>query len=332
MNTRKWIAAGWLILVALVSPACGLGDTAVNPAGGDDAMTAIDALWRDVPPMDGMTASRQFGMPVWLKTLAGPVMDAMLKELGASQWEWTGFTLNGPRPADVQAFYTPERMARSGWRQSSAACVPMTDKGVLCSFMKEAAGRTTGLIVLAATDDQQKETSVFFLRAEGVQSAPTPLKEDQTPAAAASALPTLAPAQDMDGDGQIDVCEIIPQSVLEEAMGRALIAPGQPFSDPALGEGCAYDFGSDGSATCFAYVTLASEQQFNNALANAVRAEPVTTIGDSAFLSYGPDARQLWVRAGGKAALVAIGDRENIPAAMLFARYLIEFATASAGN
>lgn len=331
MNTHRWMAIGWLMVLALVSSACGLGDTAVNPAGGDDAMTAIDALWSDVPPMDGMTASRQFGMPVWLKTLASPVMDGMLKELGASHWEWTGFTLNGQRPADVQAFYTPERMARSGWRQSSAACVPMTDKGVLCSFMKEAAGRTTGLIVLAATDDQQKETSVFFLRAEGVQSAPTPLKEDR-PAAAASVPPTLAPAQDMDGDGQIGVCEIIPQSVLEEAMGCALIAPGQPFSDPALGEGCAYDFGSDGSAACFAYVTLASEQQFNNALANAVRAEPVTTIGDSAFLSYGPDARQLWVRAGGKAALVAIGDRENIPAAILFARYLVEFAKASAGN
>lgn len=332
MNTRRWIAAGWLVVLALISPACGLGDTAANPAGGDDAMTAVDALWSDVPPMDGMTASRQFGMPVWLKTLASPVMDGMLKELGASHWEWTGFTLNGQRPADVQAFYTPERMARSGWRQASTACMPMTGKGVLCSFMKEAAGRTTGLIVIAATDNQQKETSVFFLRAEGVQGAPAPLKEDWPPAAAAGALPTLAPAQDTDGDGRIGVCEIIPQPVLEEAMGRALTAPGQPFSDPALGEGCAYDFGSDGSAAYFAYVTLASEQQFNNALANAVWAEPVTTIGDSAFLSYGPDARQLWVRAGGKAALVAIGERENIPAAMLFARYLVAFAKASASN
>lgn len=331
MNTRRWMVAGWLLLIALVSPACGLGNTAVNPAGSDDAMTAIDALWSDVPPMDGMTAARQFGMPVWLKTLASPVMDGMLKELGASHWEWTGFTLSGQQPADVQAFYSPERMARSGWQQSKTACMPMTDKGVLCSFMKEEAGRTTGLIVIAATDDQQKETSVFFLRADGVHGTPTPLKESR-PAPATGPLPTLAPAQDADGDGRIGVCEIIPQAVLEEAMGRALTAPGQPFSDPALGEGCAYDFGNDGSAACFAYVTLASEQQFNNALANAVRAEPVTTIGDSAFLHYGPDARQLWVRTGGKAALVAIGDRENIPAAMLFARYLVEFAQASAGN
>jgi hypothetical protein len=40
-------------------------------------------------------------------------------------------------------------------------------------------------------------------------------------------------------------------------------------------------------------------------------------------MSYGPDARQLWARAGDKAVLVAIGDRENVPAELIFAQYLI---------
>lgn len=153
---------------------------------------------------------------------------------------------------------------------------------------------------------------------------PAPLTESQ-PASTADALPTLAPAQDVNGDGQIGVCEIIPQAALETIIGRALTGPAQPFSDPALGEGCAYDFGSEGGAAYFAYVTIASEQQFTGALANAARAEPVTTLGDSAFLSDGPDARLLWVRVGSRAALVAIGDQENIPAAFLLARYLVAF-------
>ncbi len=163
---------------------------------------------------------------------------------------------------------------------------------------------------------------------EAAPSTAAPMVESQP--TAADALPTLVPAQDANGDGAIDICEVIPQSVLESTMGRSLTGPGQPFSDPALGDGCAFDFGKDSDAAYFAYVTIGTEQQFTNALANAVKAEPVTTIGDSAFLNYGADARQLWVRVGKKSALVAIGDRENIPAAMIFARYLVDFAAVPA--
>jgi hypothetical protein len=139
--------------------------------------------------------------------------------------------------------------------------------------------------------------------------------------------PTLVPALDANGDGKIDVCEAIPQVVLEKTLGRKQVGPGQPFQDPSLGDGCAYDFGKDSSAAYFVYVTIASDKQFTAALANAVKAEPVTTLGDSAFLNYGADARQLWVRVGKKAALVAIGDRENVAAALIFAPYLIDFAS-----
>jgi hypothetical protein len=153
---------------------------------------------------------------------------------------------------------------------------------------------------------------------------------DAQPTPAAGTLPTLVPAWDANGDGVIDICEIIPQSVLESTMGRSLTSPGQPFSDPALGNGCAFDFGADSEAVYFAYGTIGTEQQFTNALANAVKAEPVTTIGDSAFLNYGPDARQLWVRVGNSSVLIAIGDRENIPAAMILAHYLIDFSNVPA--
>lgn len=165
-----------LILATL---ACGLLDTAVNKAiGGDSNMTAVSSLWSDVPPMDGMTTAQQIEMPTWLKALARPIMDTMMRGLNngsdAGHWDWTAFTLSGKAPADVQAFYTPDRMSAFGWQQADTACMPMSENGVLCSFTKEEAGKTTGLIILAATDEQKKETSVFFLRAEGVEGTPVP--------------------------------------------------------------------------------------------------------------------------------------------------------------
>lgn len=155
--------------------------------------------------------------------------------------------------------------------------------------------------------------------------APTPVSiiAKATPKEPASGMPTLAPATDTNGNGKVDICEAIPQATLEEAIGRKLTGPGQPFQDASMGDGCSYDFGKDGNEAYFAYITFATEQQFNDALASAVQPEPVTALGDSAFLSYGPDARQLWARAGNKAVLVGIGDRENIPAALILARYLI---------
>ncbi len=176
MNKKIYLV-GLLTLLAFSSLACGLlntlADKAVSKAvGGDKNMNAVASLWSDVPPMDGMTTGQQIEMPVWLKALTGPVMDNMMKSLNngtdAGHWDWTAFNLTGKLPADVQAFYTPERMSAFTWQQSDSACVPMSMQGVLCSFTKEESGKTTGLIIVAATDQQSKETSVFFLRAEGV--------------------------------------------------------------------------------------------------------------------------------------------------------------------
>lgn len=169
----------FLSLFMLTSLACGLLNTVANKAiGSDQNMTAVASLWSDVPPMDGMTTTQQIEMPVWLKALVRPVMDTMMKGLNngedAGHWDWTAFTLGDKTPADVQAFYTPERMSAFSWQQADSACVPMSEQGVLCSFTKEDSGKTTGLIIIAATDDQKKETSVFFLRAEGVAGTPTP--------------------------------------------------------------------------------------------------------------------------------------------------------------
>lgn len=136
-------------------------------------------------------------------------------------------------------------------------------------------------------------------------------------------LTGLMPAIDSNGDGIIDICEAVPAEVWEMVMARPMVGEPTPFEDPSLGEGCAFDFGKDNAAAYFSYVTFATEKQFNDALASAVQAEPVTTLGDSAFLNNGPDARQLWVRSADKAVMVAIGDQENVEGMMMVAPFLL---------
>lgn len=156
----------------------------------------------------------------------------------------------------------------------------------------------------------------------------SPSLPEETQALPAS-LPTLMPITDVNGDGKIDICEAVPNAIWEAVIGRPQVSPPMPFQDDLLGEGCAFDFGQDSNAVYFAYVTFASEQQFNDALASATRPEPVTSIGDSAFLNYGADARQLWLRVGDKAAMVAIGDQENVGGMIIVAMYLIQALTST---
>ncbi len=113
------------ILAALVLAmlACGLPDNFLNKAAsGDSNMQAVADLWSDVPPMDGMTTAQQIEMPAALKALARPIMDTMMRGLNngqdAGHWDWITFSLSATAPADVQAFYTPERMSPFGWQKA----------------------------------------------------------------------------------------------------------------------------------------------------------------------------------------------------------------------
>ena len=102
----------------------------------------------------------------------------------------------------------------------------MTDKGVLCSFTKDEAGKSTGLIILAATDDQKKETSVFFLRAEGVSGTPTPgLAPSSVPLSLAPIGP-ITLGQDLTA---IDLCQAIPTGDIEAVLGRKLAKTPERF-------------------------------------------------------------------------------------------------------
>jgi hypothetical protein len=322
MNRIRILAL--VVALGLTTGACGSLD---RITGGEPTMLATAELWSDVPPMDGMTTAQQIEMPTWLKLLARPIMDQMMKGLNngkdAGHWDWTAFTLSGTTPADVQAFYTSERMSASGWQQGQATCMPMTENGVLCSFVKADAGKTTGLIIIAATDEQKKETSVFFLRAEGQEGIPAP--NQPTPSSVPLALSPIAPISIGQDLTAIDLCRAIPTATIEAVMGRALVKAPQRFDyyDAPGASGCEYEAAKEASGEAhYGYVVLTPIDVYHNQpLYHNVE---VSGIGESAYFNNGADTRQLWVQVNDHMAfVVAFGDVASEEGEQAIARLLV---------
>jgi hypothetical protein len=260
-----------------------------------------------------MTTTQQIEMPVWLKTLARPVMDTMMRGLNdgqdAGHWDWTSFQLSSLTPADVQAFYTPERMAGYGWAQAEGGCLPMTAQSVMCSFTKEESGGSTGLIIIAAADEQQQSTSVFFLRAEGVSSstpAAGPAPQNAVPLALVP-IPPIAVGADL---ALVDVCQAIPQQDIEAVMGRSLVRPPERFEyfDTGGSSGCSYEAEKDADGEAhFGYVALTHADAYSNQ--PLYLDEAVSGLGQEAYFNNGAAARELWVKVRDDLAfVVAFGD------------------------
>lgn len=311
----KKVLIGLAALLA-ASLACGMLDQAVDSAtGGDEDMTRVESLWSDVPPMDGMGAAQQIEMPALLKAVARPMMDAMMRGLNdgadAGHWDWTAFMMTDKTPADVQAFYTPELMSAYGWQQAEAACLPMGETGVMCSFTKNEAGMSTGLMIIATTDEQSNQTSLFFLRSEGLDGTP-----EAGGAAQPSAPLSLAPIAPITLSGdltQIDLCQAIPPQNIEAVMGRSLSKSPERFAyyDSPASSGCAYTGESDPSGEAhYGYVVLTPVDTYNTQ--PLYLNVPVTGLGQEAYFNNGADTRQLWVKVNDSAAfVVAFGDIAN---------------------
>lgn len=147
--------------------------TYVEKETGGDSMK-VAQLWPDVPRMDGMDQSNQIDMPIALKLVAKPFMNTMMRGVNngkeAGSWDWTAFSLPGKTPTDLQAFYTAERMQTNGWKQEGG-CSPLSagpsGQATMCAFQKQEGQKATGLIIIAADDQEHKAASIFFIRQEG---------------------------------------------------------------------------------------------------------------------------------------------------------------------
>ncbi|HEU0175051.1 MAG TPA: hypothetical protein VFV58_12400 [Blastocatellia bacterium] len=152
----------------------------------------VGDLWSDVPRMDGLGPS-EAEMPIYVKLL----MRTALNNLGRlnnenedrthSTGDWVVFT-TAKLPEDVKNFYTNDRMTSfGGWDASkNSTCLNGSEysfSGVGCVFGKNSNNRAIGLLIVAAQDEQKKQTTVFFVRVE----------TDETPVANNQAVTAISP-------------------------------------------------------------------------------------------------------------------------------------------
>lgn len=186
MKRNLLIASLTLLMPALL--ACSVIDSVVNQAvgkavGGSDNLTVISQLWPDVPRMDGLTPS-QMDLPLPVKLLMRAVLGNLgrLNKPGENQTtgniDWIVFT-TAKTSDDVKNFYTNARMTAQGWQASqNSTCVSgsaqgVAQVGVFCAFRKRSGSQESDLLIVAASDDQTKQTDIFFLRLD-YAATPTP--------------------------------------------------------------------------------------------------------------------------------------------------------------
>jgi hypothetical protein len=153
--------------------------------GVDQNLKKVGDLWSDVPRMDGL-ASSEAELPIYVKLL----MRTALNNLGRlnnanedrthSTGDWAVFT-TAKLPEDVRTFYTNNRMTSlGGWDASkNPTCLNGSEykfAGVACVFGKNSNNRGIGLLIVAAQDEQKKQTTVFFVRVE-TDETPAPNKQ-----------------------------------------------------------------------------------------------------------------------------------------------------------
>ena len=169
----------------------------------DQQLTRVGELWSDVPKMDGLTSS-EADMPMFVKIL----MRTALNNLGRlnkegevktkSTGDWAVFS-TAKSPAEVQSFYTNERMTSFGsWEASKkSTCLNGNEhgfNGVACVFGKVFNKREIGLLIVAAHDDQKKQTNIFFVRVETDESTtPHPSTPANSPRGEVKPLNETAP-------------------------------------------------------------------------------------------------------------------------------------------
>ncbi len=187
---NKSIITALIAVLALAAVSCSAVNTAVNSAanqvvGGTNNMTVASQLWPDVPKMDSLAPS-QMDMPLPVKLIMRAALGNLgrLNKAGEDQTtgniDWIVFTTSKTSD-DVKNFFTAARMTVQGWEASKDfTCVSGSEQGVaqvgvFCVFQKQAASQTTELLIVAAPDDQTKQTNLFFLRLE-VAGTPTPKK------------------------------------------------------------------------------------------------------------------------------------------------------------
>jgi len=139
--------------------------------------------------MEGLVSS-EANMPIFVKVLMRTALNNLgrLNKEGEDKTKSTGdwAVFSTPKTAqDVQNFYTNDRMTSFGsWEASkNSTCLNGSQynfSGVACVFRKVVNKRGIGLLIVAASDEQKKQTNVFFVRVETDETSSTTPQTNST--------------------------------------------------------------------------------------------------------------------------------------------------------
>jgi hypothetical protein len=161
------------LAAALLTSGCGVVD---RLTGGKPA--AANALWADVPAMPGLTKSElEMPLPVRLmiqgivKTAANAEGgDMRLEQAEAIAYEYA------QSPADMDTFYTLDKMRAAGWNladQAGCGITPVESTGMsLCMFGRAEGAKNTILIIAAIKDKEQQQATPGPVRLHGPRAQP----------------------------------------------------------------------------------------------------------------------------------------------------------------
>jgi len=168
---HKLLAVVLFGCLALTSTSCRIIDTLT---GKDVNLKRVGDLWSDVPRMDGLATS-DAEMPMFVKVLMRTALNNLYRlnkkgeDRTPSTGDWAVFSTT-KSPDDVRNFYSNDRMTSFGhWdANQNSSCVNGGDRfsGVGCVYKKTSGTHGTGLLIVAAQDQQKKQTNIFFVRVE----------------------------------------------------------------------------------------------------------------------------------------------------------------------
>lgn len=169
---KKLFVLTFLFIVMLLASACGAVNS-LNPLSGGDNFKAVNALWNDVPALDGLGKPVEAELPSSIKLIMRAGVNLMMEGLGegSPEWDWITFSTN-KTPDDLKNFYTTARMSSPpyNWASDASGCLSgeqsFAQGGAFCAFTKQAGNKQIGLLIITAQDEKSKQTNVFFLRGE----------------------------------------------------------------------------------------------------------------------------------------------------------------------
>ncbi|MBV9242998.1 MAG: hypothetical protein JO314_13420 [Acidobacteria bacterium] len=167
---------GFVILIVAVLGCSMIGKIAEKQIDKGLNMQRTDALWPDVPRMDGLNDSPTEDLPLAVKLIIRGFVNMALnsdKNPKNASADWILFNYKGGA-SDIRDFYTADKMKSDGnWdipKDMKDPCLAAKDKGVdgdICVFQKTENGRQKGIIIMALpTKEKDIPVFVYFLRAE----------------------------------------------------------------------------------------------------------------------------------------------------------------------